>query len=288
MADWGVVGICAAGGAVVAPALDHLARTVRRPPKKAAGADADAGSTTAGPDLTAAMPAGQPSVSLSATAASTPLPPAPDGPLPALAAADLIGARAPDGRQPVAPMLPAEMIGAVVSTAGLLALAAARLGANPSLGAYGPLMAALVCLSIVDVRTGLLPRRFVYAAIAVVAVGLVAASNVDNTWHQLLQALVGGVGAYVVFALIWFIYPRGMGFGDVRLAGLCGMALGWLGYRQLYIGFFAACVLGCVFGVGFLVVAGSRRFPFGPALAAGAAVGVLWGGWLGDLWFRPG
>jgi leader peptidase (prepilin peptidase) / N-methyltransferase len=145
-----------------------------------------------------------------------------------------------------------------------------------------------VAVSITDLRTGLVPRRLLYPAALVVVGALVAASGAEGTWRPTLDGLIGGAVAFFVFAAIWWIYPKGLGFGDVRLAGLCGLALGYLGFRQLYLGFLAAFVLGAVAGLAVLAVRGRRRFPFAPALAAGTMFGVLWGGWLGNLWLHPG
>ncbi len=71
-----------------------------------------------------------------------------------------------------------------------------------------------------------------------------------------------------------------MGFGDVRLAGLLGAGLGWLSLLHVYVGFLAAFAFGAVYGVVLMVAKGTGRktkLPFGPALVAGAMVGVLWG-----------
>ena len=87
-----------------------------------------------------------------------------------------------------------------------------------------------------------------------------------------------------MFYALWAVYRRGLGFGDVRLAGLCGAALGWLGFAPLYLGFLASFVCGALMGVAVLAVRRSRRFPFAPALAVGTMAGVLWGVWLGHLW----
>ncbi len=259
----------------MAPFLDRAARTVVRPLKSATttvGAHPGAGSEVADPPILEPPPVPAAAASSAAALATEPVPVTPS----------LSWASVGWGS------LPENLIVGVV-TAALLGLAAARLGAVPALGAYCPLLAALTGLSVIDLRTGLLPKRFVYPAWGLVAIGLVAASNVDSTWHQLERAGIGLAAAFLIFYVVWFVYPKGMGFGDVRLAGLLGMSLGWLGWRQEYIGFLAACVLGSVLGIAFLIVVGrSRPFPFGPALAAGAAFGVLWGGWLGDLWIHPG
>lgn len=184
--------------------------------------------------------------------------------------------------------VPATPVLAAVATGALLALVALRLGGVPQLAAYCVLFAGLVAVSIVDLRVGLVPRRVLYPTLAATAAGLLAASAADGDTIRLAWAAIGGVAAFVVFTAVWWLFPRGMGFGDVRMAGVCGMALGWLGFEQLYVGFLAAFVLGLVFGLGNLAVRHTTRFPFAPALAAGTAVGVLWGGYLGGLWLHPG
>ncbi|MGH8994900.1 MAG: prepilin peptidase [Acidimicrobiales bacterium] len=156
----------------------------------------------------------------------------------------------------------------------------------PQLAAYWLLAIGLVAISAVDLRTGLVPRALLYPTLVLTATGLLAASAADGHWGGLVGAAVGAVGAFGVFGAVWWLFPKGMGFGDVRLAGLLGIALGWLGFRPLYLGFLAAFVFGVVFGLCNLVVRGTSRFPFAPALSAGAMVGVLWGGYLGRLWLH--
>ncbi len=74
--------------------------------------------------------------------------------------------------------------------------------------------------------------------------------------------------------------PEGDGFGDVKLAGLLGLYLGWVGWGALAVGSFAAFVLGGVFSVGLLMLRRAGRktgIPFGPWMLLGAAVGIVWG-----------
>lgn len=181
---------------------------------------------------------------------------------------------------------PADRVASAVVTGILLAVTAVRLGAVPQLAAYCVLGAGLVAVSATDLRTGLVPRKLLYPTLAVTAVALVAASAADGRWGALVGAAIGGAAAFCLFAVVWWLFPKGMGFGDVRLAGVTGMALGWLGLEALYLGFLAAFVLGLLFGLANLAVRGTTRFPFAPALAAGAMVGVLWGGYLGSLWLH--
>ncbi len=173
-----------------------------------------------------------------------------------------------------------------VLTAALCALGALRLGAVPQLAAYCLLAGALVVVSLTDVRTGLVPRRIVYAAGAAVGVALLCASAADGTWRPMLDALAGAAAGLALLGGIWLASPKAMGFGDVRLAGLCGGALGWFGLSALYVGFLAAFVAGAIVGLVMLVARGRHRLPFAPALALGTLFGVLWGTWLGNLWLQ--
>jgi leader peptidase (prepilin peptidase)/N-methyltransferase len=95
--------------------------------------------------------------------------------------------------------------------------------------------------------------------------------------------LIGGLVALAFFFLCFFIYPRGLGFGDVRLAGALGVALGWLGWGQWLVGLYAGFLLGGVIGglLSVLKVVERKGFPFGPFMLLGAVVGLLWGA---DLW----
>jgi leader peptidase (prepilin peptidase)/N-methyltransferase len=181
----------------------------------------------------------------------------------------------------------AELVGAGVVTAVLFGAAAIRFGPVPALAPYCVFFGGLVALSIADIRVGLVPRKILYPTLGLMVVGLVAASVVNDDWWALARAAIGGTGAFFVFVGIYVLYPRGMGFGDVRLAGVMGVGLGWLGFQQIYAGFLVGFLAGALYGGVKMVVAGSgrkTRFPFGPGLAFGAVIGVLFGGWLATFW----
>jgi leader peptidase (prepilin peptidase)/N-methyltransferase len=76
------------------------------------------------------------------------------------------------------------------------------------------------------------------------------------------------------------IYPGGMGFGDVKLAGVLGLFLGFLGWPELVVGTFSAFVLGGLFSIALLLTRRATRksgIPFGPWMLAGAWCGILFG-----------
>ena len=99
------------------------------------------------------------------------------------------------------------------------------------------------------------------------------------TVHAMLKMLAGLAlaGGYLVLALI---SPSGLGMGDVKLAGLLGIVLGWYGWEQVLAGTIAAFVLGGLAAVVLLVTARADRrthLAFGPWMIAGAVVGLVWG-----------
>ena len=167
------------------------------------------------------------------------------------------------------------------ATAALFTAAAVRLGADPALPAFLVVFAALLAISAVDLERFIVPNRILYPALFMAAPLLVLAAALDGEWSSLLGAALGGALAWVLLFAIHMASPRGMGFGDVRLAGLIGMLLGWLSIGHVLLGLFLAFLSAAVVGVG-LMVAGVRgrkdRVPFGPFLALGAITAVFVGG----------
>jgi leader peptidase (prepilin peptidase) / N-methyltransferase len=144
------------------------------------------------------------------------------------------------------------------------------------------LVPVCVALSVIDWRTRLLPTYLVARSYAVVAVLVVAASALSSDWDALLRAGIGWLSTFAAFFVLWFIAPRGLGYGDVRLSGVLGMALGWLGVPQLLLGMYTGFLLG---GVGGLLLSAvklfhRRHYPFGPFMVAGAFLGVAFPGQL--------
>ena len=125
-----------------------------------------------------------------------------------------------------------------------------------------------------------MPVSILYPTLAITAVLLSVAAGVDDRWDDLVRALIGGAIGFAVFRLIHLASPRSMGYGDVRLAILCGLVLGWHGLTYVIVGLYGAFVLGAVVGVA-LIVFGRGKFgkaiPFAPYLAAAAVYVSLYG-----------
>ena len=162
----------------------------------------------------------------------------------------------------------------------LFAVTAWRTGEHLDLGAYLILDAVLVALALIDVEHLILPRSIIYVGLTGVSAWLVLCAGVDHQWHRLLVASVWALGWFVVFFVLNFLSPRSLGFGDVRLSPLLGLALGWLGVGVLLIGFFGANLLGAVIGLTLIAAKKRRRdepIPYGVYLAAGAVLAILIG-----------
>ena len=176
----------------------------------------------------------------------------------------------------------------VLAGAGVGALLALALGRSWSLAVWVPLVPLLLALGYIDWRTRLLPTKLMQPAYAVALLGIGVAWLGTHQTGDLLRAGVGWLIAGFVFVVMWFINPRGMGYGDVRLSGVLGLALGHLGWGELFVGLYSSFL---VFGLPGLLLALLRwnrallktAFPFGPFMMVGALIGVLWGQ---PLWAR--
>jgi leader peptidase (prepilin peptidase)/N-methyltransferase len=165
-------------------------------------------------------------------------------------------------------------------TALLFATAAVRFGYDWTLPAFLALLAGLVALASTDLELLLLPKRIVYSTLAVVSVLLVIAAAGTGHWSKLATVALCGIVAFGAFFTLNFINPRWMAFGDVRLALLIGVGLGWLGPGTVLLGFFLGFLLGAVIGVGLILAKRIGRrtpVPFGVFLAAGSVLAIYFG-----------
>jgi leader peptidase (prepilin peptidase)/N-methyltransferase len=177
---------------------------------------------------------------------------------------------------------------AELAVAGALAGGALgwRLGFQPVLAAWLYLAGAGVVLGYVDARTRLLPTRIIAPSYAVVVALVCLAATADSGPRRLAGAALGWLVMGGFYLLLWLVHPSGLGYGDVRLSGLLGIALGYLGWASLLTGLYAGFVLGAVGG---LVLSLRRRgvgspFAFGPFMLLGCLVGAVFGPALSSLY----
>ena len=174
-----------------------------------------------------------------------------------------------------------------VLTALLFAAVAARFGWAAELPAYLYLTAIGVALAFIDLDVRRLPDAIVLPSYPVMAVLLTGAAAASGDWSDLLRAALGGLALGGFYFALVFAYPAGMGFGDVKLSGILGMSLGYLGWPEVGVGAFLGFLYGGVVGVVLLVVGRAGRksaIPFGPFMLLGTLTAVLFGGAIADAY----
>ena len=142
------------------------------------------------------------------------------------------------------------------------------------------LAAVSVALALIDLETQTLPNSILLPSYLIGALLLGAAAITGGDYGAMLRAGISAVALWLLYLALAFAYPGGMGFGDVKLAGLLGLFLGYLGWDVLVTGAFAAFVLGGIFSLALLISRRANRksgIPFGPWMLAGAWIGVLFG-----------
>jgi leader peptidase (prepilin peptidase)/N-methyltransferase len=162
----------------------------------------------------------------------------------------------------------------------LFALLAWRSGAVPVLATYLYLAAVGVALVMIDIAVHRLPDRLTYPSYPIVAALLTGASAVDGQWWDLARAAIGAVVLYGLYYAMAVAIPGGMGFGDVKLAGVLGAVLGWAGWAPLVVGAFLGFLYGGLVSAALLIArraSRTTRVPFGPFMVAGALTAVLVG-----------
>jgi leader peptidase (prepilin peptidase) / N-methyltransferase len=158
-------------------------------------------------------------------------------------------------------------------TAALFAAVVIDTGANEHVWLGLALVAVLVPVAFIDLDHRIIPNAIVLPG-AVAAVAIVAATEPST----LAEHLIAGVAAAGFLLVAVLAYPRGMGMGDVKLAGVLGLYLG----RSVGPAMLVALLSGTIVGVVIIARKGAAEgrktaVPFGPFLALGGLVGLFFG-----------
>jgi len=165
-----------------------------------------------------------------------------------------------------------------LATAAVLALLLGRFAGQPDVVAFAFLGALGVALAAIDITVQRLPDRLTLPAYPILIVLLTVAAIAGHDVAALGRALLGGLALAAAFLLLALLRPGQLGGGDIKLAGIAGMALGWLGWPALIAGALLGFVLSAVIS---LVLLGMRRVTlhsaicFGPFLLGGAFLVML-------------
>jgi leader peptidase (prepilin peptidase)/N-methyltransferase len=186
----------------------------------------------------------------------------------------LLRGRCAHCRQPISPRYPLVEAG----TALLFLAVTARFGPQPALAAYLYLAAIAVALAVIDLDVRRLPDAIVLPSYLVGALLMAPAVAAGGAWRPAARGLLAMAALAALYLAIALLYPGGMGMGDVKLAGLLGLYLGWLGWSSVWVGTLSGFLLGGLVGT---VLLGSGRasrktaIPFGPFMLAGAMLALF-------------
>ncbi len=173
--------------------------------------------------------------------------------------------------RPVAPASPQVLILVAVCAAlsGYLWL---RLGPSPRLIVVSSYVWLLVLIMVIDIK-----QRRVYNGVLVMGAVIALAASLLAPPPGLASALMGGVAGLVILGIVTLVFPRGMGAGDAKLAGVIGLMVGFPGVLvALVAGIFAGGIL--AFALLTTRLAGRRSYiPYAPCLAFGAIVALIHG-----------
>ena len=171
-------------------------------------------------------------------------------------------------------------VAVIAATAALFAGAALRFDGEWVVPAYLVFFVCLVSVTVIDFQRQIIPNYIVYPTIFVSIPLLALAALAGGDWDSFGRALMGGTLAWLALLVIHLISPAGMGFGDVRLAFVLGMFLGWVDLAHVLTGLFLGVLL--ISAVGLVLAALRLRslqehIAFGPFLAAGSILAVFAG-----------
>ncbi|MHB1434148.1 MAG: prepilin peptidase [Streptosporangiaceae bacterium] len=165
-----------------------------------------------------------------------------------------------------------------ITTALVLALVLGRFADQPNAAAFAFLGAVGVPLAVIDAAVRRLPDRLTLTAIPVLALLLTGAAVTSGQTGPLIRSLLCGLVLAAMFLLLALIRPGQLGGGDIKLAALLGLALGWLGWPVLLAGIAIGFILGAAGGLALLAMRRATlhsQISFGPFLLGGALIAML-------------
>jgi leader peptidase (prepilin peptidase)/N-methyltransferase len=161
-----------------------------------------------------------------------------------------------------------------VATVAVLGLLGWRLGLDPALPAFLYFGVVAVLLTFIDIALKRLPDLLTLPSYGIGAALLALAFDGNRFVH----ALIGMAALFLLYAVQWLIVPNQLGMGDVKLSGVLGLYLGWVGLSGWMTGVLAGFLLGGLYSVGLLITRRATRkssIPFGPFMLAGALLAIL-------------
>jgi len=177
--------------------------------------------------------------------------------------------------------IPRRLLWVEVATGAMFAFLYWRCGVSPELGVMAFYACIFIIIFMVDLEHGLIPNQVVYAGMVI---ALLIALFLPEPWitqlklHGVANFALGGAIGFGILLLIAIISGGGMGWGDVKLAGLIGLATG---FPLVFVALVMGAILGGLVAGALLGMKKRGRkeaIPFGPFLSVAAMITLLWGG----------
>jgi leader peptidase (prepilin peptidase)/N-methyltransferase len=149
--------------------------------------------------------------------------------------------------------------------------------------------AATLALALIDLDHQLIPNRVLFPALGAGATLLAIGALIDSDLYALLRGVLGAVIYFLILLIVGLAARGGFGMGDVKLALLLGLFLGYLGWDILVLGSVLAVLLGGIAAVLLLSLTRKKRdtkFAYGPYLVVGAWIALIWGEGILDWYLR--
>ncbi len=175
----------------------------------------------------------------------------------------------------------------IVVTVLLFAGTAVRFEGGAVVPAYLVFFLCLITISVIDADRQIIPNYIVYPTILASVPLLALAALAGGDWDRFGHALMGASLGWLTLFVIHLVSPGGMGFGDVRLAFVLGLFLGWISLLHVFTGLFAAVLLICAVGIVLAVLrlrSLQQHMAFGPFLALGSTLAVFAGDAINRWW----
>jgi len=166
-----------------------------------------------------------------------------------------------------------------LATGLIFALLYWHYGLSPALGIMIFYACLFIIIFVIDLEHGLILNKVVYPSLVVALLLALLPRPWLTQWivTGIANAAIGGAIGFALFLLIAIVSRGGMGWGDVKLAALIGLAAG---FPLVFLAIIMAAILGGIVAVAMVIAKKRQRrqtIPFGPFLAVAAMITLLWG-----------
>ena len=127
-------------------------------------------------------------------------------------------------------------------------------------------------ISLIDIREMRIPNRILFPGISLTLLAALFIAALTDDLSRFLLSALGGLIATLIFFLIHLLNPAGLGMGDVKFAGLIGIALSWIAFPIGLLGLIVSFFASGIFSILRIMISGHKPnalIPFAPFMLLG-------------------